>query len=367
MSNQLSKNNQNYNSFLPPLWIITLIAVYVLFLIANQLKEILVLLVVGYSLAFCIDPILDILEKRKISRSIGVVLIIITFIGFLLLAIFSAVPVLIEDYVRLAGNFPDYLKLFQERISGFLTSLQSHLPLSMRNHFSIKSLPEWGNKMLTGGYGEKVFIIAKDALLTGYSFTLTIINLLLLPFIVYYLSVDLDRYHIAIYNLIPKSHRKTVKGLANEMHEYTLAFLKGQLLLGCIMTFLYLIGLGFVAKVELWVLLAVISGFGNIVPYLGTIVGITLSSIMALVTHEQFSALLWVWGVYAVVQFLEGMFITPKVLGEKVGLSPLTVILSIVAFGKLFGLLGIFLAIPMAAIVKVLGKHFHGWVLNKVA
>ena len=358
--------NNHHNSFLPPLWILTLIGIALLGYVMIELKEIVTLLLVGYSIAYCIDPILDKLEKRKISRTTGVVIILVVFTVAILLSIFSAIPVLIEDYDRLSKNFPEYLRLFQERATSIITSFQTKLPASMQKSIHINSLPDLWKKIIEGGYSEKLLIASKDALLTGYSFTLTIINLLLLPFIVFYLSIDIDKFHTTVYKLVPKPQRKTVRVLAAEINEYTSAFLKGQLLLGCIMAFLYLIGLGFVAKIELWFLIAVLAGFGNIVPYLGTLLGITLGSIMALVTHEQFSAVLWVWGVFAVVQFLEGMIITPKILGDKVGLSPLSVILAVVAFGKLFGLLGLFLAIPIAAIVKVIGKHLHGWVVSRV-
>jgi predicted PurR-regulated permease PerM len=109
----------------------------------------------------------------------------------------------------------------------------------------------------------------------------------------------------------------------------------------------------------LWFLLAVISGFGAIIPYMGFIIGIVLSSIMALATYGDFIHLVQVWVVFVLVQALEGTLITPRIVGDKVGISPLVVILAIVAGGQLFGLLGVFLAVPGAAVARVLLKHLH--------
>jgi predicted PurR-regulated permease PerM len=94
-------------------------------------------------------------------------------------------------------------------------------------------------------------------------------------------------------------------------------------------------------------------------------IGIVLSSIMALITFGDFTHVLYVWGIYGGIQFIEGTFITPKILGDKVGLSPLAIIIAIFAGGKLFGLVGIFLAVPGATVVRVLFNEFHVWLEAK--
>lgn len=352
--------------FLPPLWILTLLAVLSLSWLVMQLKELVVLLIVGYSISYVIDPVLEFLEKLKIARSRGVILIIFVMVGVVLAAIFSAVPVLLDDYERLSNNFPQYIRIVQDRFQGIIDKVRSILPPSTRNHLNSLSASSLTAQLFDGTHTAKILFALKEALLQGYSFTLTIINLFLLPFIVFYISVDFDGYHKIALSFIPNKYEKKVKELALEIHGHIASFISGQILIGIILTFFYLVGLGAIAKIELWFLLAFLSGFGNIIPYLGFVVGIVLSSIMALVTHEQISAVFWVWGVYIFVQSFEGLFITPKIMGEKVGLSPLSVILAIVAFGKIFGLIGIFLAIPIAAIVKVLSKHLHVWVVKKV-
>jgi predicted PurR-regulated permease PerM len=100
------------------------------------------------------------------------------------------------------------------------------------------------------------------------------------------------------------------------------------------------------------------------VPYLGTALGLFFSCVMAVVTFGDVSHVVWVLAVFAVVQFLEGMVITPRIMGESIGLSPLIIILSLFAGGQLFGLLGIFLAIPAAATLRVLARYSYRWALQ---
>jgi predicted PurR-regulated permease PerM len=139
-------------------------------------------------------------------------------------------------------------------------------------------------------------------------------------------------------------------------------FVRGQLFIGSILTLLYAVGLGG-RGIELWFIIAILSGFGNLVPYLGFCVGIVLASIMSLFTYGTLSSLYWVWGIFLFVQFVNDWVLTPKVLGERVGLSPLVVLLAIFASGKLLGFLGVVLAIPICAVIRVLGNFLFDWVV----
>jgi predicted PurR-regulated permease PerM len=113
---------------------------------------------------------------------------------------------------------------------------------------------------------------------------------------------------------VPQKRAKAEQ-ILGEIDQQVSAYVRGQLFVGFIMFLLFATGLG-VLRVELWLLVAFISGFGNLVPYVGSIVGVLLATIMALVTHGTLTSVLLVWGLYALVQFLEGTFITPKVIGR---------------------------------------------------
>lgn len=352
------------SDFLPPPWILSLIGLAALIWLLVALKEIVVLLVVGYAVAFIIMPFVALLEKRGLSRGAAIVTIYGAIVVSIALICVIALPTLIEEYTLLALNLPEYVALVVQRVKDLRLEFAARLPASMSgrlNDISVESILP----MLTGDTLRKILSGVFTALLQGYSVTLTIVNLTLLPFIAFYVASDWEKLHKTALSLFPKHIRWEIYKLATECKGLVSAFVKGQLTVASILFALYFLGFSIIG-VKLWFLLAVISGFGNLVPYVGTVVGIFLGTIMALVTFGDFTHVLLIWGVFGVVQFLEGFVITPRVVGDSVGLSPLMVIISLFAGGSLFGLLGIFLAIPGAAVLGVFWRHFHSLVLDKL-
>lgn len=351
-------------TILPPLWVITLLMLGASGWVIYQLKEIVVLLVVGYSIAYLMEPGIKHLAQRGISRSGGVLMILSTAVLMLLVLALTAIPTILREYDSLSQNFPGYITLARLKLETLLELASGYFPKGTTARDLLMQfsdyLPAVGQKTFSGvtkGIGA--------ALMGGYSVTLTLMNLALLPFIVYYIALDFPLLHRRALEFFPLLQQARVAGIAREINSYVSAFVRGQMLVGALLFVLYALGLGLVG-VELWFLLAVISGFGNMVPYLGTMAGIVLSSLMALVTFGDVSHLLQVWLVFGVVQFLEGNLITPRVLGESVGLSPLTIILAIVSGGILFGLIGIILAVPGVAALRVLLSNVHSWYMGKI-
>lgn len=163
--------------------------------------------------------------------------------------------------------------------------------------------------------------------------------------------------------LFPRRHRESVANVFKEINVHISAFVRGQLIVACILALLYSIGLALV-DLKFWLLLGIISGLGNIIPYVGFAVGITLSSIIALVQYGSVGGVMVVWIVYIVVQALEGMVISPRIIGQNVGISPLAIILGLMAGGQLFGFLGILLAIPVLAGLKVVFINVHRQIIE---
>lgn len=363
----------NRESFLPPLWVLSLLAVLLCFWLVVELRELLVLMVVAYSIAYLIDPWVRWFESRKKSRSYGVLCFFVACIVVIALASVIAVPTLLEEFDVITDSIPEQLRALQESLKPKIVEYSRFLPASLRKSWFgpnfqdfapiavlVERAPAYLQTVVP-----KVFEALYQALLSGYSLTLTIANLILLPMMVYYISVDFPAMHRNLLLLLPPRMRHDASELALEINGYVAAFVRGQLMVGGILSILYMTGLGGFLSLKLWLLLALISGFGNIVPYLGTVVGVVLASLMAILTHGTISAVLWTWAVFAIVQTLEGFIITPKVVGESVGLSPLGVIVALFVAGQLFGLLGLFLAIPGTAVVRALGHRVHQWVLKR--
>lgn len=359
--------SKSKESFLPPLWILTCIAAVGVVWLATQLKELVVLLVIGYFIAYAIDPILEWLEKRRVARPFGFAIVCLSLIGLLTLLAVTALPTLVAEFERLSDNLHHYVAVGREKLGPLWDRIVQSLPAGMSAdadlNETLASIPALLQDV-NGDAIKRVFEAIMNTLLKGYSRALTLVNIALLPFIVYYLAVDLPKIHSCVVGLVPLTKRSKVQSVFGEIDRYVSAFVRGQAIVCCILFVLYSIGLGIVG-VDLWLLLAAISGFGNIIPYVGFLSGIVLSSLMALVTFGDLSHVFWVWGVYATVQFLEGTFITPRILGDSVGLSPLVIILALFAGGQLFGLLGIFLAVPAAATLRVLARSSYQWVVAR--
>jgi predicted PurR-regulated permease PerM len=354
-------------SALPPLWVTTTSLFVGALWLAAQLKELVVLLVLGYFLAYAIDPLLRKLERQGLSRAISFFVVLGAFVGLIAVLLVTAVPSLIDEFRKLTENLQNYITIGRERLGPVLRYLQNVLPEGMKESTSISELLSGLPLLLSDVSGDtikKIVSTAGSTLLTGYSQILTLINIALLPFIVYYLAVDMPVLHRCILNLFPITRRTRVAKVCGEIDGYVSAFVRGQFIVCTVLFVLYSLGL-WVVGVDLWLLLAAITGFGNLIPYAGFLVGIILSSLMALVTFGDLTHVVYVWIVFAVVQAIEGMVVTPRILGGSLGLSPLVIILALFAGGQLFGLLGIFLAVPAAAAIRVLARHSYQVVMER--
>jgi predicted PurR-regulated permease PerM len=353
-------NKELQNQFLPPYWILSVAFLAVSIWLLLTLRETVTLLVIGFAISYLIEPALVFLERYRVRRTVGILVLAAVFFISVLVLLVTVVPVLLREYEKLVLNFPAYVATAREKLLPVLNRLQ-HLPALQKVFDSPGELLSQIGPESLKGVGLGLF----NTLLKGYSFTLTVVNLLLLPFIVYYISMDFKVVSPRLLLMAPESWRPKAQTLLSEMDSYISGFVRGQILICTVLFLLYALGLGLIG-VELWFLLAIIAGYGNMIPYLGFATGIVLSSVMSLVTFGDWFHLLAVWAVFGAVQMLEGFVITPKILGDRVGLSPLVIILALVIGGKLFGLLGIFLAVPGAAIIKVLARHGHAWFLTKV-
>ncbi len=357
-----------YKEFLPPYWIMGLLGLSAIAWFFIQIKEILVLLVLGYSIAFVIEPAISRLEQiqfrgKAIGRVSAFFLLLVIVASVLLLLVMTAMPTVTRQYEGLVNQLPAYIEQAQQKITPLYEQLNAKIPAKFRPEV-LQQSPGNLLQFINFESVKKVFAAFVATVVSGYSITLTILNLLLLPFIVFYISADFQVMHRQILLLIPRDIRLNTLKIGREIKENISAFLSAQFIVCIVMFVLYFTGF-WIVGLELSLLLAIIAGFGNLIPYFGTFCGIILSSLMALVTFGDWSHLIQVWLVFGVVQFLEGTFITPKIMGKNVGLSPLIVLLALVIAGQLMGLLGLLLAIPVTAALKILLRELHQWLVQQ--
>jgi predicted PurR-regulated permease PerM len=175
----------------------------------------------------------------------------------------------------------------------------------------------------------------------------------MIPVFAFYLLRDFDLITERVDHLIPRRLRPAFRARFTEIDQVLSAFIRGQLMVAGILVVLYAIGLSLVG-LPLALVIALFAGLGNMVPYVGTTIGVSLATLMVLLDWQGLGHLAAIYGVFVGVQFLEGWVITPRVVGESVASRPLAVIIAILVFGELFGFVGILVAVPLAAVLKIL-------------
>lgn len=319
-------------------------------LLLDAFGPILTPFVVSAGLAYLGDPLVDWLQRRRLSRTGAVVLVFVAISLLVLPALIVLLPMLVDQLRVLIGNIPDYLDWIQ-RVG--LPGIGIHLPpeLALDPAHLKENLAE--NLPQAGGLAREVLGTLSRS---GGAFLAFLANALLVPVVSFYLLRDWDDLVLAVDGLVPQRHREAVRGFAREADTVLAGFLRGQLLVMAALSTVYCIGLSMVG-LKLALLIGLGAGLVSFVPYLGFIAGILAASIAVLVQTQDPSMLLWVGLVFLVGQMLESMILTPWLVGDRIGLHPVAVVFAVMAGGHLFGFAGVLLGLPVAAVLAVGVRH----------
>ncbi|MES2819354.1 MAG: AI-2E family transporter [Pseudomonadota bacterium] len=305
-------------------------------------------------LSYMCDPLVDRLERRGLSRTWGVVLVFTLFSLLMLMLLLVLVPMLGRQLVRLYELAPQILDWLQ---LSALPWVQAQLGLA-DGFWRFDQL-----KTLFGEHMGKTTDIAGMLLAQVGASSLALLgwlgNLLLVPVVCFYLMRDWDLMVARLRVLLPRRRESLVVKLAGECHEVLGAFLRGQLLVMLALAVVYASGL-MLLGLELGLLIGLLAGLASIVPYMGFVIGLGAAVTAGLFQFGgDFYPLLGIVAVFMVGQLLEGMLLTPLLVGDRIGLHPVAVIFAILAGGQLFGFSGVLLALPVAAVIMVLLRHVH--------
>jgi predicted PurR-regulated permease PerM len=328
-----------------------------LFVIASALlyllAPILLPFVSGALLAYLGDPLVDRLEKLKISRTLSVVVVFFVLFLFILPLMIFLIP-LVESQVKLLiAKAPEYLDW-----------LMLNLEPTLRDTFGI-SIPALEVNQLKETFSEQFssagsFFKSLIRTVTHSGFVVAgwAANLFLIPVITFYLLRDWDNLVDYIHDLLPRNVEPTVSLLAKQSDEVLGAFLRGQMLVMLALGTIYAIGLKMVG-LEFSLLIGMLAGILSFIPYMGLIVGILVAGIAVMLQTHDPSNLIWISLVFIIAQVIEGTILTPLLVGDRIGLHPVAVIFSVLAGGQLFGFFGILLALPVFAVLAVIMRHFN--------
>lgn len=329
-------------------------AVLLLCAFVYLLHPILTPFLIAILLAYMGDPLVDRLEKFKLSRTLSVVLVFGFFTLIVIVLLTVLVPMLAKQLVSLYQLAPQMLDWLQQKA---LPWVQSHVGLSDGFWKFDKIKAAISEHM--GQTGDIVGVILSQATTSTLALIGWLTNLVLIPVVGFYLLRDWDVMMAKIRSLLPRHRESQVVELAGECHEVLGAFIRGQLLVMVALGVIYAAGLMLVG-LELGLLIGMVAGLAAIVPYMGFIIGIGAAMVAGLFqfgldpTH-----LIGIAAVFMVGQMLEGMVLTPLLVGDRIGLHPVAVIFAILAGGELFGFTGVLLALPVAAVIMVLVRHIH--------
>jgi len=300
--------------------------------------------------AYLGDPLVDRLQRYRLSRTAAVIVVFVALSAALLPALVVLAPMLFEQLRTFVGHIPDYLVWIQDR---GLPAIGIRLPVELRfdadnlRRVVSENLPQAGGiaKDLLGGLAR-----SGGALLAFFA------GLLLVPVVTFYLMRDWDRLVEWIDQNLPARHRDTVRALARESDSVLAGFLRGQLLVMLSLSVIYSAGLSIVG-VDLALLIGIGAGLVSFVPYLGFISGLLAAGIAVLAQMPGWMPLAWVVVVFMIGQVIESSLLTPWLVGDRIGLHPVAVIFAVMAGGQLFGFIGVLLALPAAAVAAVLLRH----------
>lgn len=330
------------------------VAVSVAFaLLFYLLQPILLPFVLGGLLAYLGDPLVDVLARRHMSRSFGVVVVFVVLTAIIVVVSVLAMPLLLHQ-----------LDLLVARIPGVYTWLtQEALPLlQQRFNLPLERLPQlnWSGQL--ADHWQSLGKVTAQALVkvsgSGASLLLGLANLALVPVVAFYLMRDWDLLVAKALSLLPLIWQEKVAPMVGEADEVVGAFLRGQFMVMCSLTVLYSFGLWLIG-LQFALLLGLMAGLASIVPYLGFTVGVLASCVAAYAQFGDWSVLLWVLLVFGIGQSIESMVLTPVLVGDKIGLHPVAVIFALMAGGQVAGFVGVVVALPVAAVIMVFLRHAH--------
>ncbi len=353
------KKTATKNLFIDNRWlIITAVFAFIIYLLLPVLTPFLIAAI----LAYICDPLVDRLclvgiGKFKLGRTFATVLVMAGIFGVITLLLLILIPLLQKESLLIAERLPSTINNIRANVEPWL---QSKFGISFAIDGAQIQEIITKNWKTAGGLLGDVLIMAGN---NGMALVGIVANVLLLPVVLFYLLRDWDGFVESIGQLIPRDWHDKSATVAREIDQVLSEFLRGQLSVMLAMSAFYAIGLWF-AGLSMALPIGLIAGLLGFVPYLGFALGVVLALVVAALQFTSFSQVIPVLMVFGLGQVLECMILTPKLVGDRIGLHPVIVIFALLAGGQLFGFAGVLLALPVSAAIAVALRHTKDNYLN---
>ncbi len=338
------KNSLKSNkSFWLALFVFFCLAVYVL-------RSVLMPFVAGIVIGYLLDPVAARFEKMGMNRTVATVLVMVLTLVILVPAFILLVNMLDSQISTFITAVPTYVSRLLKKLEPVLLRLQEDFP-----SLEADKIKEY----LSSNMSNNLKILGKivKGLVSGGVAIINLISLLLItPIVAFYMLRDWDSFIAKIDSLLPRKSKKDIREQAKEIDRTLAGFIRGQLSVCVILGSFYAIGLYF-CGLDLGLMVGFLAGVISFIPYIGSISGFVISVCLAIAQFDTFGPFIAVVAVFLVGQFLEGNFLTPKLVGDSVGLHPVWIMFALLAGGVLLGFLGLMIAVPVAAVIGVLIRY----------
>lgn len=313
-------------------------------LISDAIKPFFIAFIISYLLQPAIEFIAS---KFKLSSKLSSIIVYLIFLSIFFAALVTLVPIIYGQVTTFVNNIPKYKDYFQAEI----------LPPIMTKIYAVE--PNIADKIKDSlsNFINSIFTILGSLANNFWHYTLITINIfvlfLLIPIILFYFLRDWTKIIENMKSLLPLNSRQKILKILSSINSLLAAYIRGQLNICLLLSTYYSISFT-VIGIDLALLLGILTGFLVIIPFIGTFISFILTITVGYLTFGANTKLLYIIAIYLVGNICESYILTPKIIGDKIGLHPLWIIFSIFACGSLFGIIGIFFAIPIAGITKIL-------------
>jgi len=336
-----------------PRWIIAaaaaVLTVYLLYVLRGALTPVFF----AFLIAYLLDPVVDRLEGRGLPRALAIVVLLILLLGGLGLFVLLVVPSVLGDIAEFSRELPGRVQALLADARPWLLAHGIEVPTTLEGaleQFHVDTREIAGRAVAPAG-------AVLGWLAGGTASVLSAaVGLLIVPVFAFYLLYDFDRIVVVTADLVPLRFRSLLRSVITEIDQMMSQFVRGQLTVMAILAALYSIGYSIVG-VPLAVVIGVVAGALSFIPYVGGATALGLGLLMTVLAGDWWPAIVWVVVVYGVIQAAEGLLITPRIVGDKVGLSAVWVLFALMVGGEAFGFMGVLLAVPSAAVAKILVRR----------
>jgi predicted PurR-regulated permease PerM len=307
-------------------------------------------LLLSFAIAFMLEPIVDWFERRGRSRQVAVLLTLLATLLTIVLVFGLLLPSIYHQFGESVEKLPLALRATGARVQSLLDYAQARLSPQLYARLQV-AITNFQNdpSVVTS----RISAWLSTGLFGLVSLGTAALGLLIVPFFVYYLLLDMDNLRRILEKHIPTRHRGAGVRLLDEVAEVVRGYVRGRFLIALIMAVIYAVGL-LILGVPLWAAIGLIAGIIGIIPYIGVVTGFLLAVAFAALDGAGIGRLAGILGIFVLAQILEDYVLTPRIIGNKLDVHPMLVFIALIIGGDLFGLLGLVLAIPVLGVLKVL-------------